>query len=198
MIPRTKFGDCSNENCEAKNVDCIKVGKNLFCLNCRSKQKMQSQLNKTNKSALSRKLYKLQNEVSDPAIAERNYLIQDLDQIVSKFIRQLEADKLGNASCYTCGTIDHWKNLDCGHYVPRTVMNLRWDLRNMRPQCKKCNQLYYGNIIEFAKRLDMESQGLSTTLLEDSRLTKKWSREELKEMIINMRARLKIVESRFK
>ena len=32
-IPKSKFGDCSK--CGKKNTNCVKHGKNLFCIECR-------------------------------------------------------------------------------------------------------------------------------------------------------------------
>ena len=194
MIPRTKFGDCSE--CFIKDTECVKVGKNLYCLNCRNKQKRNVQLDKAKKSTLSRNLYKVQKEKASPELAEKTYLIQDLDQIVSRIVRQIESDKHGNVTCYTCGYYGEWKKFDCGHYISRHIMALRWDLRNLKPQCKKCNQILYGNLESFTKALEIETPGITNILFEESRNIKKWSKEELKELIIIMRSKLKIIESR--
>lgn len=197
MIPRTKFGDCSNEDCGAKNTDCIKVGRNLFCVKCRRKQKTQAQLSKQDKTTLSRKLHKDQNKSGNYFNAERANLIQDLDAAFSKYVRQKEATKNGYIECFTCGIISLWKNMDCGHFVPRANMGLRWDLRNLRPQCKTCNQHKYGEVKIFEKKLELETPGITKTLLEEARFPHKWSKEELKEMLIDIRHKQKIVDLKF-
>ncbi len=193
MIPRTKFGDCSNPDCEKTNTECIKVGKELFCINCRNKQKAKKQLNKSQVRSIANKLYKIQ----DRQEAERSYLIHDLDDVVSKYIRIRESDKNGYVSCYTCGVIDLWNNMDCGHYISRKFIGLRWDERNLRPQCKKCNQFLDGNINIYESNLELESPGVTDQLKEESRDISKVSKDELKHMIINFREKLKLAKSRF-
>jgi len=44
-IPRNKIGDCSQ--CDAKNTDCVKRGKELFCLSCARNNKAKQQLTKS-------------------------------------------------------------------------------------------------------------------------------------------------------
>lgn len=193
MIPKTKFGDCSNIECGKTNTECIKVGKELFCINCRNKQKVNKQLNKSQVRSIANKLYKIQ----DRQEAERSYLIHDLDDLISKYIRIRESDKDGYVSCYTCGIKDLWSKIDCGHYISRKFMVLRWDERNLRPQCKKCNQFLDGNIKIYEINLELESPGITNQLKEESRDVIKFTKDDLKHMIINYREKLKIVKTRF-
>lgn len=193
MIPRTKFGDCSNPECGKKETECVKVGKELFCINCRNKQKINKQLSKGQVRSIASKIYKLQ----DRQEAERSYLIHDLDDIVSKYIRIRESDKYGYVSCYTCGLNDSWTKMDCGHYISRKFMGLRWDVRNLKPQCKKCNQFMDGNISIYESNLELETPGITNQLKEESRDIVKYSKEDLKHMIINFREKLKLAKSRF-
>lgn len=196
MIPKTKFGDCSNENCDAKNTECIKVGKYLFCLKCRNKAKQT--LSKSATKKVASKLYKQQKENGSSIDAERSFLIQDLDVITSKYVRLKDANNEGIVSCFTCDWRGSWKDLDCGHYIVRSKMLLRWDLRNLRPQCKTCNQLNYGEVEKFAINLEKENPGIVEALLEQSRITCKWSRSELKELLLYMRGKLKLIEFKMK
>lgn len=195
IIARSKFGDCSNASCGAVNTQCVKVGKSLYCLKCRKSDKTKIQMTKASKQLVSRNLYKVQTK---PLEAERAFIIQDLDQAISKVIRMMYSNLTGSVSCYTCNWTGNWKEADCGHYISRSIMALRWDLRNLRPQCKKCNQHLYGNIEVFATNLEKETKGIVELLLEESREPKKWDRSELKEMLISIRAKLKIIESKFK
>ena len=197
MIPKTKHGDCSNPECNAKDTSVIKVGRNLFCVKCRNKQKALSQLTKTQKSTISRKLHKVQKQTLSLEEEERMNLVFDLDAVVSKYIRAREASPSGINTCFTCGAISDWKSLDCGHYINRAYSKLRWDIRNLKPQCKKCNRIKYGNIEEYKDRLEEETPGITDTLFEESREQHKWSRQELKEMLIDYRKKLKIVMSKF-
>lgn len=193
MIPRTKFGDCCK--CGATNTECIKHGKSLFCIKCRKIDKVNDTLNKTQKRTIARKLYKLQKAKGiDP---ERQSLIQDLDAAISKYVRIKEADKEGITKCYTCFRTGHWKTFDCGHFIPRANTFLRWDLRNLRQQCVKCNQYDEGNLDIFAENLEEETPGIVQILTDESKAPHKWSRDELKEMLIGIRAKLKFAELKF-
>lgn len=194
MIPRTKFGNCSK--CGAENTECIKHGKSLFCIRCRKIDKVNDALNKTQKRTIARKLYKVQKE--NGIDSERAFLIQDLDAIVSKYVRIREADSDGNTRCFTCFRTGHWKTFDCGHFIPRANMFLRWDLRNLRTQCIDCNQYNEGNLDVYTKKLEEEIPGIVQILTEESRQPHKWSRDELKEMLVDFRAKLKIAEIKLK
>ena len=71
----------------------------------------------------------------------------------SKYIRLSQANCDGIVKCYTCGTYHHWKNVDAGHYVKREHHATKFDERNVKPQCKKCNRFMGGNQDEFAIHL---------------------------------------------
>lgn len=185
MIPKTKTGDCSNPSCNAKNVACVKVGKNLFCVKCRQYDRVTAILKKAQERTF--RASPQRGEV------ERSYLVEDLDLIASKYIRKKYANNKGEAECYTCGKSEPWQNLDCGHFIPRHNMSLRWDTRNLRPQCKECNQYKSGNLIMFANKLEKEQPGITEQLESEAREVKKWTRQELKETLIDLRYKLKNV-----
>lgn len=84
----------------------------------------------------------------------RGELERLLDEEVSFHIRGTPAAKNnGYVACYTCGTMHHFKKLDAGHYVGRAHRGTRWDLRNIRPQCTRCNSLMEGMHWQFRRRL---------------------------------------------
>jgi hypothetical protein len=198
MIPKTKHGDCSNPDCNQKDTSCVKVGRNLYCLNCRKKQKTKEQISKAKSKVISRELHKTQVKSGNNFNAEKAFLIQDLDISFSQYVRKKEADKDGFTKCFTCGQSASWKMMDCGHFISRSNLFLRWDLRNLRPQCKTCNQYKQGELAMFAVNLEIEQPGVVMSLMEDSKTVCKWSREELKQMLISIRAKLQIVEIKFK
>ena len=68
-------------------------------------------------------------------------LVKLLDAEHSFALRAGEAVRTGSAwvRCYTCGSIAHWKDMDCGHFIQRKMTGVRWDWRNTRIQCTKCN-----------------------------------------------------------
>jgi hypothetical protein len=86
-------------------------------------------------------------------------LEQILDHEVSLHVRASAAVELGLGGlvpCYTCGTMYVWKALEAGHYIGRSNRGVRWDLRNIRPQCTKCNSYQEGKHWQFRKNLVVE------------------------------------------
>ncbi len=66
-------------------------------------------------------------------------LKKELDRVFSIFTRTKDADENGMVSCVTCGRRAYWKEMDAGHYVPRQDLAVRWDPRNVWPQCRPDN-----------------------------------------------------------
>lgn len=127
-----------------------------------------------------------------------SYLIDDLDTLCSLIVRMSAADKDGYARCYTCSTRLPWAQFDAGHYISRKSAFLRWDMRNLKPQCQTCNRVKHGNLAEYGKRLESESIGITEILLEESRIVHKWSREELKNMSVEFNKQLIVLKNKFK
>lgn len=82
-------------------------------------------------------------------------LKRKLDEIYSKYIRQKAADKEGFVNCY-CGVRVHWKEADNSHYIPRGCLALRYDPRNTRPSCHRCNRFMGGNLQAYAIALQKD------------------------------------------
>jgi len=65
---------------------------------------------------------------------------------MSKTKRLLLADHRGMVQCVTCGSEHHWKEIDAGHYRPKsTGTAARFDWFNFWPQCTYCNHALQGN-----------------------------------------------------
>ena len=82
-----------------------------------------------------------------------SYWKHQADKYFSVYIRRLNADSNGDAVCVTCRAIKHWKELQCGHYIPRNHLSTRFDDRNVAPQCCGCNLFGRGKHDEFALHL---------------------------------------------
>src|SRR5215831_11907532 len=54
-------------------------------------------------------------------------LIKECDALFSKYIRLKNADKNGMVKCYTCSDKKRWQEQQCGHYISRYNMFLRFD-----------------------------------------------------------------------
>ena len=70
------------------------------------------------------------------------------DAIFSKWIRKRDSGK-----CYTCSKQDEEKFMQCGHYVPRDVIELRYNEVNCHCQCVACNVFKKGNYVIYSQKL---------------------------------------------
>jgi hypothetical protein len=127
----------------------------------------------------------------------RNSLIQDLDTIVSLYVRHRDADEEGNILCYTCGKEVTIATADASHYISRRCLITRFDARNnIRSCCKGCNQFLSGNLSIFKKKLEEEQKGLSEYLEEISREMYKPSNNELFHILLDFRKKFKLIEKK--
>lgn len=203
IINKSKWGVCSN--CGGKEQECVKKGKELFCLQCRNAQKAEEQILKAKRrESAKRQGFKLRNDLAeskgteDYFMAERQALINDLDYVHSRLVRMAAADKDGIAECFTCGKRQHWTLMQLSHFIKRANTLTRWDMKANRCACKHCNENLGGNLEVFARNLNFEEIGLAERLLEIAREPHKWSRDELKQLLIDQRAKLRIIETKFK
>ena len=203
IVNKTKWGDCTQ--CPATNVACVKVKKDLVCTNCHGRNKAEEQQKKANQRTAARNTgFKLRNGLAeskgteDYFMAEKQALINDLDYVVSRICRMIGSDERGLCQCYTCPTKRHFSLMQAGHYISRKFSQLRFDLKwNLRPQCPTCNESKHGNLEVFAERLEQEQGGITIQLQELSREPFKWDRESLKQLLIDLRAKLRLVETKF-
>lgn len=113
----------------------------------------------------------------------RKTLVKKLDQVFSLYIR-LRYAKNEIAECYTCGKKDHYKKLQCGHFMSRKHYATRWDELNCQVQCYSCNVMRYGEQYKFGLKLAKEiDKNLPEKLLAKTRNTVKYSDIDLLEMI---------------
>ena len=113
----------------------------------------------------------------------RKNLIKKLDQVFSLYIRLRYATN-EIAECYTCRKVDHYKKLQCGHFMSRKYYATRWDEDNCQVQCYSCNVMRYGEQYKFGLRLAKEKQlDLPEKLLAKTRKITKFSDVDIKEMI---------------
>lgn len=61
------------------------------------------------------------------------------DKYFSEFIRLRDSNAEGRVTCVTCSHTDHWRGLQCGHYVTRGHQATRYDEQNSSAQCRGCN-----------------------------------------------------------
>lgn len=90
--------------------------------------------------------------------------------------KQLIRKKYGN-TCYTCGKSGlSGSNWHTGHFIPDAASGayIRYDLRNLRPQCYNCNVNHGGAGAEYYRRMvEREGQEYVDKLFEDKNVTVK-------------------------
>jgi len=114
---------------------------------------------------------------------KRSTVVKELDKVFSLYIRQRDANLDGFTECFTCGRSNHWKKLQCGHFMSRARYSTRWDEENCRPQCYGCNVMQQGQQYIFAQNLDKESPGKADAMHVASLQVVKFSTVELEDMI---------------
>lgn len=200
-IPSYKTGNCSC-GCNGINVQGRKVGKIFYCTSSYNRMKTKEAIRKQKEKNAVRSLIhtdsnkKIANKViSNVGISN---LIADLDFYVSKYIRLKYANKDGIVSCFTCDKNYGWLQVDCGHFIKRENLATRFLESNLRPQCITCNRFENGNIKVYAERLEAESEGITDWLAEQASQVYKPTQTELKELLADFKAKLKLVEGKFK
>ena len=124
-------------------------------------------------------------------------LVQDLDHVFSQYIRCKYADKNGMVECYTSGKKYHWKEIQCGHFIPRANLGTRWLEANCRPQSLEENYYKMGNIEEFEYKLNLENNSVVEYLREEAKQITKPTKDELKGLILEYRNKLNWVKKKF-
>lgn len=109
-------------------------------------------------------------------------------QVFNKWIRLRDADE----NCISCGTPPTNKR-DAGHYWSAGGhSSVRFNENNVHAQCVACNQHKHGNLIAYQKGL-IAKIGLQkySELEEQAHDTRKWDKDELKELIKTYKKKIK-------
>lgn len=180
MIPKSKIGDCCR--CSKTYTAVRKRGKDLICLTCcqieDSQKQKEKQLNQIHKP----------QRIETESLQE---LIIDLDRVVSRYVRLADANKEGVCTCFTCGAQKHFSKMQCGHFISRSHLGLRWELLNLKNQCSNCNVSLNGNLSEYEKNLN---KGTVEYLREAAHQVYKPTISELKELLASFQEKLRLVE----
>jgi hypothetical protein len=122
-----------------------------------------------------------------------------LDKAFSELIRMTHADDNGMVTCIDgCGRSGHWKDFDCGHFVTRDKLPTRWHMDNARPQAGFCNRKCNGKQYEFGQALNRESPGLADRMFALSEGPADQVRLNADQLLLEIRAALKIQRKRFR
>lgn len=112
----------------------------------------------------------------------RSKLIKKLDVVFSQYVRLSNADDRGYCTCVTCGKKGHWKTggIQAGHFISRKHYSTRWDERNVKPQCVRCNVYRAGEQYKYSLYLGKD---LSKELYEKSLEITKFTSNEIEDLI---------------
>jgi len=114
--------------------------------------------------------------------------IKLLDNVFSQFIRLSQTDNNGYGKCISCNKIKSYSDLDCGHYVNRKHMSLRYSEINSNIQCISCNRFDEGNSIGYTLGLTKKyGTGIIDKLIISKYSQNKFTEFELIELIRHYR-----------
>lgn len=118
-------------------------------------------------------------------------LKKDADSEFSKYIRNKYADYAGYVTCVTCGVSKPIKEMQAGHYEKRSVNSLRFDERNVHPQCVGCNVFKKGNYPRYATfMVGRYGEGILEQLEEGAKEIKQFKAHELQAIIDDYKEKL--------
>lgn len=119
--------------------------------------------------------------------SERSRMTKKADDAFSLFIRTRDSQEYyGKAfKCISCGRVLPIEQADCGHYINRRHMSLRYSEENCNAQCRHCNRFDEGNIYNYRKGLYFKIGEQKLLALEAAKnRTCKLSTFELEEIAI--------------
>lgn len=107
-----------------------------------------------------------------------------LDRVFSEYKRLSESDENGYGRCISCGKTVYWTDADCGHYVNRKHLSLRWSETNCHLQCRSCNRFDEGNLPAYTLALQKKyGDDIVSRLLAAKNIIVKYSNAEGLAMI---------------
>ena len=118
-------------------------------------------------------------------------LIKAAQIVFNQYVRLRDAGNL----CISCKTIPKKEN--AGHfYSAGTHTAVRFDERNVHLQCESCNSFLSGNLLKYRENL-LEKLGFHgfENLSAEAMKTRKYTREELKEIINTYKLKIKLLKS---
>lgn len=192
LLATSKFGNC--DRCSSQDTACRKRGKEMVCLHCCKVEDNQKATQKANQRNAVRSLGTYQKEHG--FVDSQQEIILDLDRVYSRWLRLANMGLDEKCECFTCGRRLPYQKSQCGHFIGRSNLATRFLEKATRVQCPTCNVNLHGNLVEFAKRLDAEEQGLSEYLRELGRTVEKPSLQELKGMLFHYQQKLRAVETK--
>lgn len=122
-------------------------------------------------------------------------LINDCAVLMQKLVRLKAADHNGYCQCVSCGTKKRWQEMQGGHYIERGKTATKLLEENIHPQCPYCNfSMAHSTHVRENYRafmIDMYGEDFHKTLLHDALQPKKYSMPEIRDLLIELKDRVK-------
>jgi len=113
-------------------------------------------------------------------------------------VRLKAADDHGMAQCATCNTRKHYKEMDGGHYIGRRWTATKILEENIHCQCKACNGFQGGALDRYTLfMIDFYGREFVDELQILKHQTKKYGRQEILDIIAELKHDIKELESKF-
>lgn len=112
-------------------------------------------------------------------------LKRKLWKVFSEYIRRRDADENGITKCISCDVRKHWSQMDCGHFLPKSLgLSVYFVEKNNHQQCQKCNLFLQGNQYNYALAIKKRYGDSVIDELEQIKNTMfKFSRSDYEELI---------------
>jgi hypothetical protein len=134
-------------------------------------------------------------KVKKTKLKEDLITVQDYMKIAQQTFNQYIRLRDKGKNCISCGLKPKKEN--AGHfYSAGTHTAVRFDERNVFLQCEHCNSYLSGNLLNYRENL-LVNLGIEEfeRLSADAMQTRKYTREELKEVINNYKLKIKLLKS---
>ena len=123
-------------------------------------------------------------------------LIDECATLLQKLVRLKAADHQGFVKCVSCGAVKRWQEMQGGHYIERGRLATKLLEENIHPQCAYCNAFGMQNSAHCRENyrtymIDMYGLDFHKELLEDSLKVKKYGLPEVRDMLADLKKRVK-------
>lgn len=125
-------------------------------------------------------------------------LVDDAAVLLQLLVRLKAADDNGYVSCVVCGVTRHYRDgMHGGHFISRGRLATKLVEENIHPECRLCNMPGSGHEAGYAAfMVDTYGKEFIEELHSMSRETKKYYRDEVEEIIKDLKEQIKEQEKR--
>ena len=127
---------------------------------------------------------KEQEKKKAKGIPSKQSLVKKLDVLFQLYIRLRDVNNQGAFRCISCGKYKPFSQMDAGHFIGRAAISLRYCESNVFGQCRYCNRMLNGNLLDYRKALVKKLGEDKVEWLENTKhSTKQYSIFELQTLI---------------